>query len=120
MAVTPETLTTTQQRFKIDRDIVVWLVVGVLSAIAFWLSKDREFRWLLKYPRDMKLAVADWVNAFMQWFIGLEVTIGSLTLGTKPFFRLISEIVSWPMGWIQDFLQWLPWPAAPGHLEYSG
>ena len=34
-----------------------------------------------------------------------------MTLGTKPFFRAVSATVSYPMGWLQELLQSIPWPS---------
>ena len=84
-------------------DLVTWIVVGAVVAICFALRNDKEYRWLAKYPSDWQLPLADWINAGMHWF--LEVP------GVRPFFRGVGDVVSYPMGWIQDVLQWMPWPA---------
>ena len=84
-------------------DLLAWIGVAVVVAICFALRTDKEYRWLVKYPSDWQLPLADWINAGMHWFMALP--------GAQPFFRGISALLSYPMGWIQDLLQWLPWPA---------
>ena len=79
------------------------MVVGVVVSLCFALRKDKEYLWLAKYPGDWQLPVAAWINAGMHWF--LEVP------GVRFLFRGTSDLLSFPMNWIQDLLQWLPWPA---------
>ena len=93
----------TAPSFRPSVDLVTWIAVGVVVAICFALRKDKEYRWLVKYPSDWQLPLADWINAGMHWFMALP--------GAQPLFRGISALLSYPMGWIQDLLQWLPWPA---------
>jgi ABC-type proline/glycine betaine transport system permease subunit len=44
---------------------------------------------------------ADWVNAFMNWFVP----------NMKWFFRALNWLLTWPMDWLRELLNWLPWPA---------
>ena len=84
-------------------DVLTWIVVGGVVALCFALRKDKEYGWLVKYPSEWQLPLSDWINAGMHWFIALP--------WARPVFRGISAVLSYPMGWIQDLLQWLPWPA---------
>ena len=88
---------------RLPLDAVTWLGVGIVAAVCFALRQDKDYRWLVRYPKDWQVPVADWVNETMEWVLALP--------GVQPFFRGISELVSYPMSWTQELLQWLPWPA---------
>ena len=89
-------------------DLAAWIGVGAVVALCFALRADEEFRWLARYPSEWQLPLADWINAGMHRFMELP--------GVQPLFRGIGALVSHPMGWIQDLLQWLPWPATMAAL----
>tara|TARA_R100000750_G_scaffold62771_1_gene57910 strand:+ start:226 stop:2331 length:2106 start_codon:yes stop_codon:yes gene_type:complete len=57
--------------------------------------------WLQDYPSALQLPVAAWFNAVMDWFVD----------NFRPFFRAITLLFTYPMTWIRDLLQWLPWSA---------
>ncbi|MDH3715782.1 MAG: ABC transporter permease subunit [Gammaproteobacteria bacterium] len=76
-----------------------WMIVGLIVLITLALRDD--YRWLVDYPRDWIVPVADWVNVFMTWFIDVF----------RWLFRAISWLISWPMEGIRVTLQWLPWSA---------
>ncbi|MCZ4350907.1 ABC transporter permease subunit [Roseovarius aestuarii] len=57
--------------------------------------------WLQEYPGALQLPVAAWFNAVMDWFVE----------NFRPFFRAITLLFTYPMTWIRDLLQWLPWSA---------
>jgi glycine betaine/proline transport system permease protein len=84
---------------RIDRDLLVWIGVGVIAVITVMLRA--ELPWLVRYPADLVIPFADWVNAFMNWFVP----------NMKWFFRALNWLLTWPMGWLRGLLQWLPWPA---------
>ena len=84
---------------RIDRDLLVWIGVGVVAVVTVMLRT--ELPWLVRYPADLVIPFADWVNAFMNWFVP----------NMKWFFRALNWLLTWPMGWLRDLLQWLPWPA---------
>jgi hypothetical protein len=52
---------------RIDRDLLVWIGVGVVAVITVMLRADLP--WLVRYPADLVIPFADWVNAFMNWFV---------------------------------------------------
>jgi glycine betaine/proline transport system permease protein len=83
----------------IDRDLLVWIGVGVVAVVTVLLRG--ELPWLVRYPADLVVPFADWVNAFMNWFVP----------NMKWFFRALNWLLTWPMDWLRDLLQWLPWPA---------
>ena len=84
---------------RIERDLVVW--IGVIVAIAACFALRERAAWIASYPEGWTLPLSDWINYFMEWFVG----------NFKGFFHAISAVLVWPMTWIQVLLQWLPWPA---------
>jgi glycine betaine/proline transport system permease protein len=84
---------------RLDPGLLLWLVVFAFTALCLALSK--EFGWLTSYPADWVLPISDWVDAITDWFVGIF----------QPFFRAISAGLDFPMRGLQQFLQWLPWPA---------
>jgi glycine betaine/proline transport system permease protein len=83
----------------VDRDLLVWIGVGVFAAVTIALRADLP--WLIRYPSDLVIPFADWVNAFMNWFVP----------NVKWLFRALNWLLTWPMDWLRQLLQWLPWPA---------
>jgi len=83
----------------VDRDLLVWIGVGVFAAVTIALRGDLP--WLIRYPSDLVIPFADWVNAFMNWFVP----------NVKWLFRALNWLLTWPMHWLRELLQWLPWPA---------
>jgi len=84
---------------RIDRDLLVWIGVGIVAVVCVALRGDLP--WLVSYPDDLIIPFADWVNAFMHWFVP----------NMKWLFRAINWVFTWPMDWLRALLQWLPWPA---------
>ena len=84
---------------RIERDLLVWIGVGVVAALTVLLRG--EVPWLIRYPTDLVIPFADWINAFMHWFVP----------NMKWLFRAINWLLTWPMDWLRALLQWLPWPA---------
>ena len=76
-----------------------WIVVLLLTAFSIYLRTD--YSWLVKFPNDWLIPVADWINAGMDWFVATF----------KWLFRAFNWILNWPLVLTQSFLQWLPWPA---------
>jgi glycine betaine/proline transport system permease protein len=83
----------------IDRDLLVWIGVGVVAVVTVALRA--ELPWLVGYPAELVIPFADWVNAFMAWFVP----------NVKWLFRGLSWLLTWPMVWLRELLNWLPWPA---------
>ena len=88
-----------QQRGAVSLDLAAWMATGVAVAICFGLQGDVP--WLLAYPDQWTLPLASWINVFMLWFVE----------HLRWLFQAITWVLSWPMNWIRDLLEWLPWPA---------
>ena len=81
------------------RGLAPWIVVIAITIVCIALRD--EVAWLSNLPPHLVIPVADWINLFMDWFIG----------AFKWLFRSINWLLSWPMAGVQGLLQWLPWPA---------
>src|SRR5262249_54838107 len=82
-----------------DTGLLLWLA-AVAFTLLFLVLRDRV-AWIALYPAGWVLPVADGINAFTDWFVGLF----------QPLFRAISFALDGPMRRLQAVLQWLPWPA---------
>ena len=76
-----------------------WLAVLTITALSLFLRAD--YTWLVTFPANWLIPVADWINLGMDWFVATF----------KWFFRAFNWVLNWPLVWTQAFLQWLPWPA---------
>ncbi len=76
-----------------------WLGAAAVVVVIFALRA--QLPWLVKYPADLVVPLNDWINAAMDWFVGVF----------KPVFRTVTWLTGFPMSWLQDLLHWLPWPA---------
>ncbi len=83
---------------RIPPRLVVWMVFGALATLCLVLRDDEK--WLVKYPRDWMLPVE----------AGLEFLMDGFTAHFKPIFRLLADLLEWPMTGIQFVLQTSPWP----------
>ncbi len=81
------------------RGLTPWIAVLVIAALSLFFRA--EYTWLVKFPTNWLIPVADWINIAMDWFIDTF----------KWFFRAINWLLNWPLIGAQAFLQWLPWPA---------
>lgn len=77
-----------------------WLALLVLLAVC--LAAQTAMPWLVTWPKDWLLPLADWIN----------VVTDAVVSVVKPAFRAASAALSVPMSAVRDFLTWLPWPAA--------
>ena len=84
---------------RVDSGMILWMVVGTFMALTFALRS--QWPWLVTYPKQWTVPLADWINTGMDWFVETF----------RWLFQIVSGILVWPMGWIQDLLHWLPWPA---------
>ena len=84
---------------RLDRALLAWLGVGVLVLVLFYLSAHIPF--LNEIPEAWFIPLADWVNAVIDWFLATF----------RWFFRAVTAVLEVPLGWVRDFLKWLPWPA---------
>jgi len=81
------------------RGLLPWLVLLVIGVCCFYFKG--QVPWISKPPEFLILPVADWINTAMNWFVATF----------KSFFRAINWVLEWPLTWVQDLLQWLPWTA---------
>lgn len=82
----------------IGSDLVVNLCV--LAAVALCLLLQKEFVWLARYPAELLLPVAKWVNAVSD----------PISATLQPASRAFSWMLGVPMAWLRSALTWLPWP----------
>ena len=78
--------------------LMMWLGFGVLAILCLSLRDDAT--WLVRYPKSWILPIE----------AGLEFLMDGFTANFKPFFRLMSDTLEWPMRGIQTVLQISPWP----------
>lgn len=83
----------------------VTLVVGALCIVL-----TPVFPWLVKFPADFTLPVAEWVGAGLTWFLE----------GVKPAARWFSRMLAYPMFWTNTALTWTPWPVVIGIVTALG
>ena len=83
----------------LDRDLLLWLAVLTVSAVAFAARADLP--WLKALPADLLPPISDWINVAMTAFVD----------SFKWLFRAVNWALDWPMWWLQGLLHWLPWPA---------
>lgn len=74
------------------------LLIGGLVALA--LIVRTEIQWIGAYPAEWTLPVSQWIADAM----------AALVRSSKPLFRIVSTVLSWPLGALQDFLTWIPPP----------
>ncbi|MDJ0955457.1 MAG: ABC transporter permease subunit [Arenicellales bacterium] len=99
MNTIPTDIDAQPNRFGLPADAAAWLAVGVIMVVT--LALRGQHAWLINYPKEWVIPVADWVNVFMAWFIE----------AFRWLFRAMSWLISWPMEAIRITLQWLPWSA---------
>ncbi|MBT6509996.1 MAG: ABC transporter permease subunit, partial [Rhodospirillaceae bacterium] len=109
---------------RLSPQLISWMVFGAFTVLCLVLRGDEK--WLLTYPKEWFLPIEEILETGMDWF----------TLNFKPAFRLVSDIVEWPMAggrvqfgdWqmnvfgLQDLLVWMPWPvtiALVGIIAYA-
>lgn len=90
----------TQITKKIDKTFIHWILVLAFTLVCI-MAKD-NFAWLASYPETWIVPVVGGLNGFM----------GVVVEYFGWFFRGLSAVLEVPMGWIRDFLQWLPWSVA--------
>lgn len=80
-----------------DRWFYHWL--GVLAFTLVLIALRGQYAWLVKYPVDWQIPLAQWLNALMTWF----------GAATGQFFRGIAWLLSFPVSGIKTFLHAVPW-----------
>ena len=74
-----------------------WPLVILFSVICVFLMG--QIGWIEDFPKDWQLPVAEVLNVFMKWLVA----------NVEPFFKGITALLTYPMGWMRALLQWLPW-----------
>lgn len=82
-----------------DRASIAWAIAAMVVAALFLLRAAGDWT---DPPGESVIPLADWLTAAMGWF----------TATFRGLFRGITWLLAWPLGALQVFLQWLPWPAA--------
>ncbi len=83
---------------SVDRSALIWAGLILFMIASVYLSRDMA--WLKTYPHALMVPVAPVMN---QGMVALVDAFGSV-------FLAISGLLTWPFGWIQQLLHWLPWP----------
>ncbi len=84
---------------RIGRETWTWL--GVLAFTLVLMAVRSHAEWLIVWPKGWDAPFTTVLNDAMTWFIN---TFGFI-------FRALSTLLAVPLGWVQDFLHWLPWPS---------
>ena len=84
---------------RIERNTWAWL--ALLAATLALLAFRTQAQWLIVYPKDWVAPFTTVLNDAMKWFID----------AFGFFFRGLSVLLAEPLGWVQNFLHWLPWPS---------
>lgn len=84
---------------RIEPAAVIWLLLLVFSLICLLLGG--VLPWVILYPKDWVLPVAQWINTASDPVFAI----------LRPLCRDIAVLLDWPLRGIRDVLQWLPWPA---------
>ena len=80
-----------------NRDVQGWLIILALTVISLFLQE--HLTWMSKYPKNLIVPFADWLNFWMEILIKY--------LGW--FFLSISWLLEWPIKGAQWLLHSLPW-----------
>jgi glycine betaine/proline transport system permease protein len=78
-----------------------WMTAAAILLTAACLAMHGALPWLVAYPAEWTLPLAQYINIVADWFVDL----------VQPAFRAASAFLTGPMRAIQSLLQWLPWPA---------
>lgn len=78
--------------------LTVWLVAALAAAAIFLLAPHLPA--LFRYPESWFVPLGDWVDGLTDRFLD----------AFREGFRAAADVLSAPMGWLRDVLQWLPWP----------
>ena len=82
-----------------QKSVIAWIILGLFAIFIF--SVREQWSWTVKIPEVWIMPFADWINAFMNWFVATN----------KTAFRFFAELLSYPMETLRILLVWLPWPA---------
>lgn len=80
--------------------LMVWIGAGIAAAAIFLLAP--YLPGLFRYPEAWFVPLGDWVDGLTDRFLD----------AFREGFRAAADVLSAPMGWLSDTLQWLPWPGS--------
>lgn len=84
---------------KLEPALLVWLAVFAVALLC--LAVRGMFPWLIIFPEQWTLPIADSINAVSDTVVPV----------VRPVFRTLSALLNVPMRAMRSFLEWLPWPA---------
>ena len=93
---------------QLSQSTLIWLGVLILSLVIVALRDSAE--WLTIYPDNWALPIQAWVDS------GTDAVVAVF----KPIFRAVSGIFTFPMRWLQQLLQFIPWPVTVGLFALIG
>ncbi len=85
------------RRPAIAPGLLAWIALSLVAVALFLWSRDDPS--LTAIPPDRAVPIAAWIQLAMDWF----------TAHTRFVFRGITWLLGWPLEWLRDLLQWLPW-----------
>ncbi|MFT5706097.1 MAG: glycine betaine/proline transport system permease protein [Oceanospirillaceae bacterium] len=71
----------------------------LLSFVSISLVLSSQFSWIKDYPQHWQLPLVNGLNMGMNWFVE----------HTEQGFKAVAALLIYPMQWIRQLLQWLPW-----------
>ncbi|MEO1139194.1 MAG: ABC transporter permease subunit [Pseudomonadota bacterium] len=83
-----------------------WAWFAILGLTLAALGFRDSLAWVMSFPDNWVLPLTDWLN------VGMDVVVAK----TSPFFRGISALMDYPMSWVRNLLQWMPWALTIGLL----
>ena len=95
-------------RGRIEPGLFAWLAITGAALIVLLLRK--QVGWLVTYPAEATIPIAEWINAFMDWFVETFDVV----------FHAISWVLGWPMEGLSDLLHWMPLAGDHGGLRRDG
>lgn len=85
----------------LSRSDIQWLMVIAFTLICIMLKPHISI--LAAFPADWQLSLSTWLNMAMRSF--LDAFGGAF----YQAFRTFSWLLGFPVRWVREFLQWVPW-----------
>lgn len=76
-----------------------WLAVILFALLC--LHVQSRFSWFSAFPDSLQLPVDALLNIGMDWIVG----------NFRSIFRTLALVFTYPMSWMREMLNWLPWSA---------
>ncbi|WP_170607046.1 ABC transporter permease [Ruegeria arenilitoris] len=84
------------------------LITVIVGAVCLVLEGVAP--WLIQWPAAWELPATQWVGNFLDWSLN----------AIKPFARLFSDVMAYPMNWANFVLSNTPWPILIGLVTAMG